>query len=1169
MERSTETPFDNLIGQMVANRFRVESVLGVGAMGVVFRARAEDEPPVALKVVLPERGQQRVVPRFLRGTRLAAQLRHPHVVETLAYGPVGPAREGYFVAMELVEGVPLSRLTSAKLDVGVICALMCQVLDALAFMHARGILHRDIKPDNILVSRDHSGVLVCKISDFGIAAETRQDATMLTQPGMVVGTPLYMAPEQMSGRGLDTPAIDLYSVGAILYEMLSGALPFAGQGMSAVMAKLVEDAPALAPRPGLAVPPGLVDVVMRLVARQPQDRYLLAADARAALERFAAPARVPGETWQDLSSWQPQVWEPGELPAGWSDGPPALAAGTDDHGPAVFGAAGAGAGELPLVGRDALLERIEGVAGEVEAGQGRTVLIQGATGMGKSALLDEVVMRLSGSGRFQVVRVPVPPTLGFTEGLRQAVDSALGTSERSTGQVRQVVDDLLRRHGEHEQQEAQDLVGFLRPGGGAGIEQGAAFAITHRCLRRLSRARPVLLVIDDVHRGGADALAFLEFLLFQAGFEPVPLLAVATVAEICARSAFQMLLGRMGRHDGTALHRLSLTPLDEEVLASALSGHLKVTLPRARSIARRAAGNPLFALHMARAVSEEVATGDSATVVVGRVPRALHELLELSLSQGLARTSDPDRHRELLEAVAVLGPTVDTSLLEAFLDGEVPPGQLDRMLDACLDMGLLVWNEVCCKEVVGLVPEVLRDVLLEDINPRRARRLHRRAIEVRTRWAGARVDAHAGALGDHCEAAGQPDEAVDWWLRGQRHEMNGGNLLLGVEWGLRALAAMAPGDARRSPCAIAVGRTLLDIGDLERAAEVLRPVVAGADADLAMRAGEVLGDVYENLDRDDEWTALIEQLAAREHEASPEGRVSLYLARSLWMNNHTRVQEGERDALKALEGASQGEQTQRAAQRLAFSHLFRHDLTGALEMARQAYAASGDRSDLRARSLRVLALTAMALGQLEEARAHLNLLLDISRRSGMLARIPLALRDLGEVARAEGKLTEAREMFASAGRTARDLGLASTLRSVEVCNIVTDLQEGKSEGVLSRVHALSARATDNTGYIARLCLMLEALVHAIEGRVDDSLRLLERFSAMRRMDYLHVDPRMALCLDLLCERLLAQIPGTLDPAQAELLGRAVSGIERLQELPFWRNRFMAPASLRARLGTAQ
>jgi serine/threonine protein kinase/tetratricopeptide (TPR) repeat protein len=1142
------TDISTLIGTVVAKRFRIESLIGAGAMGVVFRAGLVDDgligglpgnvnPAVALKIVLPDSRQQRTVPRLLRGARLAAQVKHPHVVETLAHGRIGREHDGYYVAMELVEGVSLGRLAAAELPVGALCTLMSQVLDALSHMHARGILHRDIKPDNILISRASDGALVAKISDFGIAADTRADATYLTQPGTLIGTPMYMAPEQMQGRACDTPALDLYPIGVMLYELISGALPFSGHSLAALMAKLSEDPPPLAARNDVALPEGLEPVIMRLLAREPGERYHFAADARRDLERFCAPAALAAERWRELLDYdtdarrRPSL----ELPDGWLAGVSALAAGTSD--PPVGSAPGDLPGELPVFGRDDILAGIEALADQAEAGEVRAAVLRGGVGMGKTTVLEAASERLGACGRFQPVRTRFHASSSTCDALRQAIDSTLGTSGHGILQVKQAIRDHLRRAGEEDPAEERALLAFLRPTpGGECLAQNGTFALAVRYLRRVARARPVLLTIDDLGYGGASGAAFLDYLLFQGSCEPFPLLLIVTVCSDNRNASFLHLFERSTRFEGTLLRMFQLAPLDQDVLARALVQHLGLGHTQARRVARRAAGNPLYALLMARA--ERTSSVVDATVEVGeggvalaagtgsdsaeRVPRVLYEMLEVDLRRLLEQSSAPERLRTLLEAAAILGAVVPVSLLQAFLAEDEGRHTLDDDLDRCLDLGLLQWSQQGSAELVAFTPAVMRDVVLAGLNPRRARRLHGRAIDVRQAWAGAAVDAEAGALGDHCEAVGRVQEAVDWWLRGQRHEREGGDALLGVEWGRKALAALAaqatPGDSRRAECAIALGRTLLDAGELDQATELLLPVVSGPDADLAMQAGDVLADVYENRSRQTQWTHLIQAMSAREHEASDAGRTYLYIARAMWRSYFDTREAALDDARRALAGAAPGEPAQRAAQRMAFLQLWEGDAPAAEEHARRALAEAGNRSDLRARSLRLLGMVSESTGRYEQALALHREALELCRRAGLTARIPVSLIDVGDCMAVLGKTDEARARYREAEHAARELGLHGSVETVGFRAFMLDLEQGRTEGLVDRIRAAYAWATEAGMHpLHEVYMLCEAWAHAIDGRVRDCLDILGRITPI---EDLPAHARFARALDNLLERLV-------------------------------------------------
>ena len=896
---------------------------------------------------------------------------------------------------------------------------------------------------------------------------------------------------------------------------------------------------------------------MRLLAREPADRYDFAADARNDLEPMCGPAEISAERWRELIDWDTDARSGPdmELPEGWRAGVSALDAGAGALG---VGTADPPAVDLPVIGRDDILAGIDALAADAQAGEVRAAVLRGGVGEGKSALLDAAITRLGTCGRFQPVRTRFHAASSSCEALRQTIDNGLGTSGYGMLQVKQAVHEHLRRAGDDDPEEERALLAFLRPVSGSDcpLPQPEIFALVHRYLQRVARTRPVLLTIDDLGAGGASGAAFLDYLLFQGSFEPFPLLIIVTVCSDNRNESFLHLFERSARFEGTLRHMFQLAPLDQDLLARALVQHLGLGQTQARRIARRAAGNPLYALLMARAerasrsadATVEVdktglASGSSASDSAERVPRALHDMLELDLRRLLAQSSAPERLRALLETVAILGAAVDVALLQAFLAEDEGRHQLDDDLDCCLDLSLLHWNQRGSAEIVGFSPAVMRDVVLAGLNPRRARRLHGRAIDVRKAWAGEAVDAEAGALGEHCEAVGRIDDAVDWWLRGQRHERDGGDALLGVEWGRKALAALAtrPGDPRQAPCAIALGRTLLDAGELDQAIELLLPVVSGADADLAMQAGDVLGDVYENRSEHEPWKAMIEAMSAREHQVSDAGRTYLYIARALWRTYHGTREDALHDAERALPLAAPGEPAQRAAQRVAFLHVFQGDLDVAEVHARRALAEAGNRSDLRARSLRLLGVVCEHGGRYQEAFELHREALEICRRSGLTARIPITLMDIGDTVALQGKYEEASARYREAEHVARELGMHGSVEAVEYRHLMLELEQGRTAGILERLHAAIAR-TVAAGFKPRLdyYVMCTAWVHAIDGRTRDCLDIVQGIGSL---DQLPLHARLARLLDIMVESLVRNAESQpLDAADRAGLERLIDSV---------------------------
>ncbi len=1003
---------DALVGTTVAERYRVGDLIGQGAMGAVFRATDPGGRDVALKVILPDADGPSLLPRFLREARLASRIHHPHVARVHDSGRFGDDKLAVYLAMELVPGLPLRSLLDVDLSVGTVVGLAIQVLEALAHVHARDILHRDIKPDNVLVSREPStGRLLAKVVDFGIAAALEErDTTRLTEAGDTLGTPAYMAPEQALGDVLHGPAIDLYPVGVLLYRMLSGRLPFEGAVTRVLYGKVAEEAPVVRGRDGELLDPALEAVIMRLLERRPAARPSVAADVIDALRRFAEDPRADAEQWE-------------------------RAGGTDDDWKGTFPA------EEPAPGRGRELARLEVVAEQVEAGAGRVVLLRGPVGIGKTTLMEAFAASLAERGRFTVVRAAHRRDSGSDEGLREAMERLLETAGRSVARVREAARELLERLGAPDDLEA--LVQLLRPDEPC-PEEGSArrdrnHALVVRLLRRLAAERPVLLTIDDAPAGGADAASFLEHLLFETGFEPAAVLAVATARDD-EDERFEAAIARTDRLESRSRTTLEVGPLDEEILARALAGLEGVPVEAAIEAARRAGGNPLFALHLVRS---GVSTPHDRSL-----PDALRALLVAGLDR---RLRGNERLRDLLEHAAVLGEAVPVGVLVA-LSGRDTAG-VDDDLDQLIDRGLLADGP---GDDVVLIDPLLRDALLAGLAPRRARRLHGRAGDLR-RGPGA-GPAEIAAAADHLAKAGRGAEAAELWLEAFRGATAAGSPALAARCARRVMAALPQVDPRRAPVAILLGRLLGDVGDLAGAEETLAAVVDGPDVDAALLAGDALGELYENEGAGEAWAALLRTLEALAPRAGPPGRRALARARMLHCNVQGRAAEARADGEAAWRAATPGEERQRTGQRLAFTRLLTGDVDGAVEAARDALAASEGRIDLEFRSLRTLANMLSAAGEAAEAVALARDVLDRARRLGAVSRIPIALLDLGLTLRNLGDPEGTRRNLAASVRASWELGFEGAAIQARFHLVLQDLIEGDMDGTVETMAYLSQRA---------------------------------------------------------------------------------------------------------------
>jgi len=277
----------DLIGKVVMDRYLVEAELGAGAMGTVYCGHhVKLRRNVAIKVLHEDHVHDRtMLARFRREAEAAARLRHPNVSGVL---DVGETPDGHqLMVMDLVEGKSLYDLMDAWLGRDRIINFVRQILAGLDHAHAAGLVHRDLKPDNVIVELDPHGQEVPRIVDFGIAALKSDEAatgSRLTETGTLLGTPLYMAPEQARGDPVDHRA-DLFALGVMLFEMLAGTTPFEGSALEVVIANMNEDLPAIAARaPHAGADPILELFMRRLAARDPAHRFASAQDALAMLD---------------------------------------------------------------------------------------------------------------------------------------------------------------------------------------------------------------------------------------------------------------------------------------------------------------------------------------------------------------------------------------------------------------------------------------------------------------------------------------------------------------------------------------------------------------------------------------------------------------------------------------------------------------------------------------------------------------------------------------------------------------------------------------------------------------------------------------------------------------------------------------------------------------------
>ncbi|MET0343089.1 MAG: serine/threonine-protein kinase [Polyangiales bacterium] len=306
-------------GDVVGGKYRLIHPLGIGGMGTVWRAEHQAlKQQVAIKL-LHVRGPQadRTIKRFQREAQIAASIRHRNIVYISDFGTDG---DEPYIVMELLQGVPLSErmVVGEPLSVGTFMYLVDETLQGLAAVHAGGVVHRDMKPENIFLVHDASGGVFPKLLDFGVSRSTERNAGhTITREGIVMGTPEYVSPEQARGRMADVRS-DIYSVGVVMYEALSGRLPFSADNPADLIVAVLNNTPLPLDtfRPELGR--GLSELVHKAMERNPDARFQTAEEMRTALSTLRAY-----EPELDALYLPRRFLAPSEYPAPLSEAPPA------------------------------------------------------------------------------------------------------------------------------------------------------------------------------------------------------------------------------------------------------------------------------------------------------------------------------------------------------------------------------------------------------------------------------------------------------------------------------------------------------------------------------------------------------------------------------------------------------------------------------------------------------------------------------------------------------------------------------------------------------------------------------------------------------------------------------------------------------------------------------
>ncbi|MEM6796929.1 MAG: protein kinase, partial [Acidobacteriota bacterium] len=734
-----------MIGRKLADRYELTSELGKGGMGVVYLARDPMlDREVAIKTLHPGFISGESAERLRREARVVAKMDHPAITPVF---DLGEHEGALFLVMPVLSGKTLRSLLDAReLSLGDALRVLVQVAEALDYSHDRGVIHRDVKPENVMVTAERQE-LRARVMDFGLARDPSTRVS-LTHSGGVLGTLAYMSPEQIQALPID-PCSDLYSLGAVLYESLTGRPPFSGPVHRLIVDIAQQEAPAVGEL--VQVDAELELLVSRCLAKDPRRRPQSGAEIAAVLRDCLV--RLGGDALsQALAA---QIPAPARPPS------------------------------PSILGRSPEIAELEASLQAATLGECRLVLIDGEVGIGKTRLLEEAG-RLAEQRGLRVVRGRVadrqdaPPYQAFCELIQdyfRGHDSEIRTSS-VVADFSDLAGELVARFPIFGEIEAlRDQAGGSRPdappaaawGDGAtpGEESGGlkVYELIARTLLRLAGGRPLAVLLENLHHGDAS-IAALSYALRRLSASPTLVVCTYRTAEVDRGHPLIRLLGDFG--DDSRTTRVTLGPLDRQTLARLLERQLPpgaISEPLVDRVERVTEGNPLFAIELVKSLrsSDEIRRDRSGVWVIDEGAGLGSDPLPRTIQQAIERHLErlPESHQQYLQLASILGRSFDLGDLEALGDGDAFDS-VDRLTDELVAEGLLAEDRRSRGDRLFFTSGLVREVLERQIPRRRRRRLHRTlARMLESRLKGGEADPR---LVHHCAEGDLAAETVRYGL---------------------------------------------------------------------------------------------------------------------------------------------------------------------------------------------------------------------------------------------------------------------------------------------------------------------------------------------------------------------------------------------------------------------
>jgi tetratricopeptide (TPR) repeat protein/tRNA A-37 threonylcarbamoyl transferase component Bud32 len=714
-------------------RYTLLKKLGEGGKGLVYKARDTVlNRVVAIKMLKTAVSSEEAYSRFMREAQAVAKLNHPNIVSIY---DIGKEDGKQFFVLEFVDGMSLRDLMKTypggKLDAQTVLRIVIDVCSALHYAHSQGVLHRDIKPENILVTEEG----VAKLMDFGLAKMLGEPS--ITQEGIIVGTVAYVAPENALGKGADVKS-DLYSFGAVLYEMVTGKPPFSGEDPVKIIFSHVHDYPTSPNRLSPEVPQALTDCIMKLLEKEPGKRFqnaaLLLEELKAMGEDLLRETLVPSRKTIAVV-------------------PPLRPSGIK---------------EIQLVNRYEEMTILREAVDKTVRGEGGLVFLYGEAGIGKTRLARELgaYARLRG---MQVLygRCPalfrmdgVPPYVLWNEVIKDYLQVC--TPEQLykvigyyPGEVCKLVPEVRQKLG----MVPQSLP--ISPE----HERDRFFEAVSQFIVNVSKEAPLMVVLDDLQWTDQSSLLLLHYLVRGVQKEHLLLLGDYRDTDIDERHPLTPVLNELNRErllQSVRLKRMSLHDICEMIKGileqdEVPSGFCEMVFEKTR-------GNPFFAEEVIKSLMEEgIVYRERNKWIVRELskiefPKTVKSVVKSRLSRL------DDECQSVLIMASFVGKDFAFEVLREVTG--IEEEKLLQVMERILKTELVKEKVIRGKDVYSFADAIVKDVMHEEISHLRHKKLHNSVGLALERAYANKIDEHFGELAYHFLEGGNSEKALDYFLKG-------------------------------------------------------------------------------------------------------------------------------------------------------------------------------------------------------------------------------------------------------------------------------------------------------------------------------------------------------------------------------------------------------------------